>query len=344
MGCLRNPPAALREKIAGLETEASKVLTTAPAISPAESEAVLDLMAFRERWLALFASFEDAVGACKSDTGRDTRTAAWNIVTGTRDEPLTPQEREVISAYLDCSHGFREDLLRLCDDPVSASAFYDDTFRSHTFEAYVGFWRAENYLRGQLMYSAAMQDFGDSMQVLGALLNISRLRTRLNTQWKIDPIWVWPIIHEALKSGVVEDESWTILLDRLTTRRKQQDFVDEVIFHSEKMMASIGVWSGANGELQFSEHPIIYSREWAYVHITTPLYNHDVDRFSQAMTVLIDLVQRPYYEARPALEQFYEDFDVEPSPEDISALHLNKGKKQQEVSCGHIHKLLCRSS
>ena len=297
------------------EADVERTVAKNPSYSQSKPDTVVDIVAYRERWATLLGSLDNAMDGCESDTVKSTRIAAGNIVFGSRGEPLTQEERGVISSYSDCTRGSREELLRLCDESVHVSAFYTDTSGGHAFELFEGFWRAENYLRGQLMYSAAMQDYGDSMEIFGALLNISRLRTRHHTQWNIDPRWVWPIIHDALKSGEVDDRIWEAILERLAACRMQQSFVDEIMFYSESMTASSGAWAGS--EQRLSENPISYRLNRAYSHIAAPFYNYDIDRYSQAMRVLVDLARKPYCDIVPALEQFYDDFDVEPSAEGV---------------------------
>ncbi len=314
--------AALHEKLAGLKTAKIHAETQIESkratvkIPPAP-----DLEQLRVRWRTLFGDMAESHGNCQVEDSF--HRAVVNCFLGIRSTPLTEEERSGLLAYLDCTRTFRAELLSLTQHPVTPSELYDPTFRMYSYESRRAFYTAEDYLRGILIYVSSVDEHATAIQVQVALLNISRLNTRHSSHWNFDSIVDWSIVQKALDSGTVAQEVWDQFLQALSHRRDQRDLVEEVIYFSESLTADLDGWPGKNVKISFSEHPLIYSQNWAYRHVTTPLYNHDVDRFSRAMAVLLDLAQEPYYKSREGLADFCDDFDVEPSTDDLKFIRNN---------------------
>ncbi|MCF6285101.1 MAG: hypothetical protein L3K26_07920 [Candidatus Hydrogenedentes bacterium] len=314
--------AALREKLARLETardaEGSEVIAETPARLPAVSEPALDTAELRARWLALFEALAEARETCELNP--KIRSAFSVFVVDT--------EHDALSAYWNCLGDSLDELLALCEQNGDLYDLYQTAFQTDLPEAYRGFlwamWEMEFYFLAQ----AAAQDYPAAMAAYSARLNLSHVRFQGYPRQHAHSRIIWPIIDDALASHTVDDETWNHLLAQLAAQRDPNNFVAEVADESERIITHYedgldANWYDPLPGTRFSESPVNYSRNWAYIHVSTALYNHDMDLFSRAMSALLDLTALPYYEAKPALERFYEEFDVEPSLEELRFIRGN---------------------
>jgi hypothetical protein len=147
----------------------------------------------------------------------------------------------------------------------------------------------ERYLVRTMLRASAVEDHDTAIQALTALPVLSHMLGRQFSDWRMNYTLDWRIIQRALDSGTVDDAQWERLLDVLTWRRSPMEMVVEMVRFSRLATDHLGVWPipGCG-----TPDPVLsfgYLQNWAYIYITTPLYNHDIARFSRAMIRLLDL-------------------------------------------------------
>lgn len=319
--------AALREKLATLAAEGAiedvviGVNTTSPVVPEVTSVPASDLVTLRERWLALFDRLENGEEACGKN--RTLYNAAIGAVFRPEKGELTKDEQQQLAVYLDCMRDAIAELLALCAHGVEPAALDAPGFKIMSYRIGMGFSRAGDLLRLHLMSRLLAEDYPSAVDAACALIRFSTNGVFDLDDWGRYPGWLWKVVNRSLSSGMVDDPRWDRLLNELEALRRQERCLEIVAHGSAFMLRHYENWPKSIEGLRFAEYPLSYTQNWAYRHVTTPLFNHDMETFSRAMTFLMDLARLPYYEARPGLEQFYEEFDVEPSSEEIRFIRGN---------------------
>jgi len=284
-----------------------------------------DYVSLRERWLALFGKLDSAMAACGSS--QDLYAAAIRAVYRPEDGGLTEEERNLLTAYLDCMGDTVEELLMLCQEDARPADLEDALFHYTSSVVSWGFIYAITLLRIHLMKTYLDGNHASAVDAMCALINLSETRLSHPSGWQKYPGWMWRIVNAGLASQTVEDASWNRLLKELEELRSCEKYGDRVRTASSLILETYENWSYQLTDIPRSKYPVTYAQNWAYRYVTTPLFNHDLDRYSRAMQLLVELSSLPYYEAMPELEQFYVDFDVEPSMDEMRFMRGNSAWK-----------------
>ena len=314
--------AVLKEKLARLD-EARAIVTPASAIrseSAAEAMGADDFASLQERWATLLGEGGVAISDC---TLLPMLLFEINDAAASPERwPLNPEEMEQVSAYEECLGEFMAKVITLCEDSARMVELTGQTLpveRDFERDMYTISQALKTYARVQ----AATRRHSSAISTLSSLFDL----TIVDPDYKVldgDYVaWIWAAVDDALASGVVDDAQWDTLLRQLAGQRDSQRFAAKVERDTAVVLYQYENFSETIASISPSKYPISYARNWAYKHLTTPLFNHDVEIFGRATSKLLDLTGLPYFEAKPALEQFYEEFDVEPSLRDIKFVRGN---------------------
>lgn len=311
--------AALQETLDEFEASRSApapkaTASTAASLAPKQHP---DIATLRSRWRELLRKFANYNDLCPIDYDLESTVFSY-IMVDWKDE-IDATALEQVREYDACMEAMIAELLFLCSQNTSAWDLFDADLRSDSEEAQWGFPSATSRLEFYIQHKAVQGDFGSAIEAIQALFGFYRIyidRYRNGDSTKSI------IIQKALASGTVDDATWQQLLDSMAARRDPQCLADDVAARTREMLAIYETWP-QSVQFTFSEYPLLYSQNWAYRHVTTPLFNHDLETFGRAMDTLIALSKIPYYEATPSLEKFYDEFAVEPSMADMKFIRGN---------------------
>tara|TARA_R110001592_G_scaffold158398_2_gene389527 strand:- start:1500 stop:2897 length:1398 start_codon:yes stop_codon:yes gene_type:complete len=319
---------ALREKLARLGAEevtpgtpAHVATPTAPETPPSapEDDATSEL---QDRWRVAFSELQTRQEACLLSRALSAPLVVRVETTG--GLTLSVAELAEVAAYRSCLGDVLDELLALCAASDDLYALYA-TFPVDDVPIFGNFLKVRSEVSRHFMAWASEQNHARAVEAYTAMLNLSHIRWFGAPQVRVAPEIIWPIIRSALESGQVTDNQWQRLLVQLEAQRDPNNFFQSFKWDVEDILDD---WEDFNGtlsqQIEITREPLSYLQNWSYYNITTPLFNHDLEVFSRAMDVLLDLAHRPYYEIEPELEQFYIDFDVEPSMDEQRFIRQNR--------------------
>ncbi|MBI2422362.1 MAG: hypothetical protein HYV27_05990 [Candidatus Hydrogenedentes bacterium] len=235
---------------------------------------------------------------------------------------LPAEEIGFFQEYLDCQREIMDELLLLCEQTADAVLQSGHGVPESWEDLGRGFYFASRRLEEYGAVQAGMRNFPAAIETLCGRYDLSIVHTDSFLNWP-EYITVWDAVDMALTSRSVEEAIWSRLLARLSIQRDLGYFGMKAAGSGEEVLEGMENMTVLADHSFFYRYPIAYAQNWAYVHVTTPLYNHDLEVFGRALTRLLDLTHQPYYEIRPALEQFYKDFDVEPNTEELRLIRRN---------------------
>ena len=326
---------ALKEKLARLSAEPGAVGTAAALIPPPEIEHAENsrsdefepdagIDALRAQWLMLFEKISELIDACEisKETWRSATMRALD-----REKPeLSEEEREEVLEFQACLAPFKKDFLALRDQHEDLGALFNLEYTRNHRVVLEGLWRCTWLLRNDLWIGAALADYPGTVDTFTSLVYLMKYDdSSLIPFWRVGETTSWILLRPAIERGAVDDARWDRLLGLLEAHRDQAFFFGQVQRQTSDMLYGFEHWKTVYRDLKFSEEPVTFLRTWAYPRITPALFNHDFDRFNRAMNELLEFARVPYFEAKPALEQFCEDFDVEPRLEEIKFTRSNPG-------------------
>lgn len=318
---------ALKETLDALPTAQNALASESTSVptqesTPGTAEEYGGDAGLRERWEAFFDRNTAHSGQC--DLSLDTWNSTEFIAYGLQEGPLTYEEREEVLAYRGCMAELIAELRALCHETADLGLLAESMGCRDVDTIDESFFRSAQRLRHHLIMSITLEEHADVISTLTALSVFGTLRTpRSHSFWEASNYFFWDAIDAGIQRGTVPDSDWDRLLFRLKRLREQALFADAVRRDAEQVVYTYENWTEVERDLKFRDHPVTFLRTWAYPRITTALFNHDIDRFSRAMNILLDLSHIPYYEAREELETFYSEFDVEPSPHQIKFIRGN---------------------
>jgi hypothetical protein len=249
--------------------------------------------------------------------------AAMVLVLREHPEPVTESERAALEGAIQCRRAFCEALGELRNYQLGLANLYEDENWPDDLDRIRSLYWGEHSLRCVAIYASVVDDHSVAIETLATIPYVSRLVWRQYTEWTMSSWHDWSVVQRALKSDAVPQETWDHLLEALARYRDDRVLVEDLVQYSKWETRYIGVYPHPTQTYTLADNPFRYAQNWAYVHVTTPLYNHDVDRFSRAIAHLIDLAGRPYGEAHADLLAFCEAFDIEPSVEDLKFMRQN---------------------
>lgn len=325
--------AVLKEKLARLEAERAvepvavpEIVEVTPVAGNDPSHAAIDADALRARWIALFERMAEVSETCRISK------EVWKEATRSVIDPEAPalgeEVRETLLEYQSCIEPTMSELHALRDLEPDLGAIFDENDLHENARANAGLLRLHGKLRMSFWIDAAL---GDAAGVVDAFTSISYFATyafrSLNFySWDDGQSGSWILLKPAIADGAVDDVRLNRLYEVLTIHRSLPHFLEEVRGNTEWILESFETWGDVPfSPFRFSEDPIGAARSWAYPRLTPALFNHDFDRFNRAMDRLLDLAAKPYYEVKDDLEQFYEEFDVEPDVESLKFTRGNPG-------------------
>ena len=327
--------AALKEKLARLEAERAVAdpaanPVPAPAGAQAETGAVEDSGpadgddALRARWLALFDRM-DALGD-QCSVSPETWRASTGRLLDQHGGALREREREELTQYQACLAPVMQELLELRDNCEDLDRIFSIQFLSEDRRFLEKLWQCQERVRIHLWLDAALGDHEGVFESFSTLVYMMKVSFGgAIPRWGVDGTWNWILLKPAIESHAIDDAKWDRLLGILEAHRNQSFFYGQVGRHTEMLLLAFENWKDSPPSFKFSDAPVTYIRTWAYPRITPALFNHDMDRFSRAMNELLDLARIPYFEAKPALDRFCEDYDVESSMDELKLMRSNSG-------------------
>lgn len=327
--------AALKEKLARLEAErvvADPVASPVPPPSgaPADTGAVEVSGpadgddALRARWLALFEKMNELGDQC--NLSPETWRSSTGRLLDQHGGDLGEREREELTQYQACLAPVIQELLELRDNCEDLDRIFSIQFLVEDRHFLEKLWQCQERVRIHLWLDASLGDLEGVFESFSTLVYLMEVSFGgAVPRWGVDETWNWILLKPAIESHAVDDAKWDRLLAILEAHRNQSFFYGQVERHTEMLLHRFENWKDLALQIKFSEAPVSYIRTWAYPRVTPALFNHDLDRFSRAMNELLDLARIPYFEAKPALEQFYEEFDVEPGMDDLKFVRSNPG-------------------
>ncbi len=133
---------------------------------------------------------------------------------------------------------------------------------------------------------------------------ICMMALRCTSCFPVPPYLIVPqyaaLIVDALRAGVVEDESWAHML-RLVHERRGQDFMEKYVARYPHVRTATVLQ-----EAHFIKEGI----RSMVRKVRQPTLNNDAARFAPLMTTLTELSSEPYYKVESTLRRLTDDYDL----------------------------------
>ena len=322
--------AVLKDKLARLEAERGaagpvvvpKTAGTTPLAVADDAPERVDADALRARWIALFEKMKGVNKSC--GVSKEVWLAATSSVIDLEAPALEEDVRETLLKYQACIEPTMGEMQSLRDLEPDLGALFDMNDLQENKNTNEVVPRLNWELRRSFWIDAAL---GDNEGVVGAFTSLYYLDTyafrgsNFNSSGA-GQVTDWILFKPAIENLAMDDVRWNRLHEVLKARRSQQHFLEQVRRDTAWIVEGFEIWDDGPPSFNFSDAPVTYLRTWAYPRLTPALFNHDFDRFNLAMDRLLDLAAKPYFEVKEDLEDFCEDFDVEP---DIQSLKFTRG-------------------
>lgn len=283
-----------------------------------------DLEALRAKWVGVFARMTEVGKECQLSDGAWDR--AMDSVLPFMEVALTPEEQEELQRVASSFAPVRQEMLHLLELQENLAPIFELSFLHANRDVFFGLWDCEHRLQSLLWLAAALGEYEDIYEYFFALACFSGVGYgSVAPRWELGAAWNAELLKPVIASESVSQEQWDRLFHMLSGRREQAFFARRVEHDTRVLLDRYENWEQLQSQLKFSEAPVSYLRTWAYPRLTPALFNHDIDRYSQAMYRLVDLARGPYFEVKSDLAQFCEEFDVEPGMDEIKVIRSNPG-------------------
>jgi len=183
-------------------------------------------------------------------------------------------------------------------------------------------WYFDSLLCGNILLNTARGNHADVPLDLAALMKMCDADAYIDYPFVMGRA-MENCLDEALRSGVVPDATWQLLLDQLAESRAHSIFLED-------WNRSASVWLEwyenlpASGS-EITNPPVIGQiLGWGYSYAGTPLLNYNMDRYSDVMDQLLEVAPLPYFEAKPELTRIREEYDI-PVPWELKPWEMEPG-------------------